>query len=447
MMSNELLIQALWLGTAFSALLLGALAYSRAIKKQNYDFQANRAELEHIRKALESRLYELTDRLVDSEQRWRDVNHLLVSSIPKTPELGPTSSSVPMSNFLRAAGINEESAQVEPDLVFVLTPFHPDHEKTFDEIASVVRNTGLRCLRGDEDYIQGDILSHILSLIAKARIIIANIDGRNPNVFYELGIAHAMDKTTIVVSRGIEQLPFDMRTRKLIVYRELSDLREALQVELARVFSAEQGYRGPRALGSGAIANVNEDSGLRKVLIVGANPAVTARLMLDQEVREIRGSLARSDKDIAVEQSMATRFSDLRRILLKSTPDIVHFTGHGAPDGLVFEDSEGNSDLVGAKSLGQFFSVFGPELKCVVLNAAYSSRIAQEISKSVGTAIGMSSGISDRGSIAFSSAFYEALGAGRDVRFAFELARTSLQMEEPNSENKPEIFFAEVSKS
>jgi hypothetical protein len=53
----------------------------------------------------------------------------------------------------------------------------------------------LRCIKGDEDYIEGNVLKYIVGKMMSARIIITNINGRNPNVFYELGIAHAIGKT------------------------------------------------------------------------------------------------------------------------------------------------------------------------------------------------------------------------------------------------------------
>jgi DNA-binding transcriptional ArsR family regulator len=233
-------ITILALGAALAATMVGLLAYYRSIRVERYDMERHRAELEHLRAALESRLYELNARLVESQARWQDVNHLLLSSLRKTPELDLGSTRVRLGPFLRAAGLAEDDVKIDPKLVFVLTPFHPKHERTFATIADVVRGAGLQCLRGDEEFVRGDLLSHLLRLLVRARIVIANIEGRNPNVFYELGIAHALDKPTIMVSRGLHDIPFDMRTRKLILYESPDRLRQLLQAELTRALAEER---------------------------------------------------------------------------------------------------------------------------------------------------------------------------------------------------------------
>lgn len=223
---------------AAAAALIGALAamlfaYNN-MRTGRYNAELQRAELNLMRKSLESRIYDLTDRLLATEARWRDANHLLISSQQNVSDESLTSRTVVLSNFLRAAGLQKHDLASEPDLVFVLTPFHPDYDDTFNVINNACREVGLRCMRGDEEFVRGDIFSHILRLIIRARIIVANIDGRNPNVFYELGLAHAMDKVTILVSKSPSDVPFDIRAKKLVVYRTNSELESKLQAEFAR---------------------------------------------------------------------------------------------------------------------------------------------------------------------------------------------------------------------
>jgi nucleoside 2-deoxyribosyltransferase len=81
-------------------------------------------------------------------------------------------------------------------------------------------------------------MPHILRLIVKARVIVAVIDGRNPNVFYELGIAHALNKVTILVSSDVQSAPLDLRSRKLIVADSPETLQAKLVTELARTIVA-----------------------------------------------------------------------------------------------------------------------------------------------------------------------------------------------------------------
>jgi hypothetical protein len=71
--------------------------------------------------------------------------------------------------------------------------------------------------------------------LVRARVVVANVSGRNPNVFYELGIANALDKSTILVSEGIEDVPFDIRSRRIILYEKSDDLQEMLSGALLAV--------------------------------------------------------------------------------------------------------------------------------------------------------------------------------------------------------------------
>lgn len=93
---------------------------------------------------------------------------------------------------------------------------------------------GLDCSKSDDEYIKGDVLSHIIKSIAEARIVLANIDGRNPNVFYELGIAHALDKPTILISQSDSGTPFDLQSKNVLLYKNLNDLDNKLRKELTR---------------------------------------------------------------------------------------------------------------------------------------------------------------------------------------------------------------------
>ena len=73
----------------------------------------------------------------------------------------------------------------------------------------------------------------------------ADISEHNPNVFYELGLAHALGKETILITHGAGSSPFDISTARLITY-EISDL-SALDSSLVDAFnavSARYSYEG-----------------------------------------------------------------------------------------------------------------------------------------------------------------------------------------------------------
>lgn len=194
----------------------------------------NKELISTIRDSYEKQIYMMNDKLTASIDRWQDVNHLLLSSQNiQNNYLGDNN--VYLSKFLKANGIKEKDLKTDSKLVFVLTPFNNRFSNSFDVIKDVCVSVGLKCMRGDEEFLRSDILPHILKLMCKSGIVIANIEGRNPNVFYELGLAHAFDKKTLLVSKTTENLPIDIKSKRIVVYSNLNDLSCQLKDELLKI--------------------------------------------------------------------------------------------------------------------------------------------------------------------------------------------------------------------
>ena len=168
----------------------------------------------------------------------------------------------------------------------------------------------------------------------------------------------------------------------------------------------------------------------RTILVLAANPKNTPQLRLDQEVREISNGLERAKKrdEFSLQQKWAARPLDVRRAMLDYKPNIVHFCGHGSgEEGIAFEDANGQALLVSADALSGFFELFADKVDCVVLNACYSERQAEAIVKHIPHVIGMKKAIGDAAAIEFAVAFYDALGAGESIEFAYKLACNAIQ--------------------
>ncbi len=164
---------------------------------------------------------------------------------------------------------------------------------------------------------------------------------------------------------------------------------------------------------------------VKTILILAANPTSTSRLRLDEEVREIDEGLRRANKreEFKLEQKWAVRQRDFYRAMLDYQPQIVHFCGHGAGlDGIVSEDETGQPALISADALGSMFKLFATKgVDCVLLNACYSLVQAEAISQHVNYVIGMTQTVGDKAAVAFAVAFYDAIAAGEEVEFAYEL--------------------------
>lgn len=207
--------------------------FNYKLKKSKYDSEQNKAVLESIRNSIEKQIYNLNDRLILNEERWRDVNHLLLRNeyIGNTTPI-TNSRQTYFSDFLKANGITQNDLLIDKRLIFILTPFHDNYSEEYKVIREACTQSGFNAYRGDENYIKGDIFPEMLKLIVKANLIIANVNGRNPNVLYELGIAQALDKPVILISSEPDKLPIDIKSKRFLVYRNYTELQEMIRKEL-----------------------------------------------------------------------------------------------------------------------------------------------------------------------------------------------------------------------
>lgn len=209
---------------------------NRKMRKQaEYNEDQKKILLESVRDSLERQMYALNDRMVVNEVRWKDVNHLLLNNQYIDTYSDSLKTQVNYSDFIQAHGITKNDLLIDDKLIFVLTPYNDKYYEDFKQIKDTCTSIGYKCQRGDEQNFQADIFSEMLRLIVKSKIIIANINGRNPNVMYELGIAQALGKYVILVSQSPKEIPIDIQSKKIIIYRNHTELDEMLRSELKRI--------------------------------------------------------------------------------------------------------------------------------------------------------------------------------------------------------------------
>jgi CHAT domain-containing protein len=171
--------------------------------------------------------------------------------------------------------------------------------------------------------------------------------------------------------------------------------------------------------------------GKLKILFLAANPtdADTTALRLDNECREVgtRSRLAERDL-VELASRWAVRTDDVIQALLEEKPHVVHFSGHGETDGLILEDSQGQSRTVTPAALLSVFRAIPDNLRLAVFNACDSLPLAKAAVKALDVAIGMKRPIGDDAAIAFAGALYQGIGFGRTVQESFDLALAALQM-------------------
>lgn len=128
-----------------------------------------------------------------------------------------------------------ENTQTSPKpFVFVLMPFSKEFDDTYKlGIKAACEEAGMYCERVDEQHFDGTVLSRIYNQIATSNLIIADMTGRNPNVFYEVGYAHALNKRVILLTQREEDIPFDLKLYPHIVYgSSISNLKDELAKRL-----------------------------------------------------------------------------------------------------------------------------------------------------------------------------------------------------------------------
>lgn len=136
---------------------------------------------------------------------------------PASQPLGPDAGS-------ESASGDETKARVEPakqpkGTCFILMPFGGWFDTYYREIFTpAVRDAHLRPQRADSLFRPGAIMADIWQMIQDTRVLLAELTTKNPNVFYELGLAHAIGKPVVLVSETMDDVPFDLRALRVLGY-------------------------------------------------------------------------------------------------------------------------------------------------------------------------------------------------------------------------------------
>lgn len=169
-----------------------------------------------------------------------------------------------------------------------------------------------------------------------------------------------------------------------------------------------------------------------KVLFLAADPfRDRAKLELEDEMRAVRRALAqgKAHDTLELEAHFGTRTRDLQFVLLEYQPEIVHFSGHGDREGVIYlSDTAGRPVAVGKTALGRLFDMLESEVRVVFLNACHTQPIVEVLRDMVDYAIGTNREVTDETAIAFSQAFYTALASGSGVQQAYDLAVNQLEL-------------------
>lgn len=111
-----------------------------------------------------------------------------------------------------------EPERIEPSLVSAMMPFHPHFDSVYEALKETAEAAGLHCRRADDIWENPAVMQDVVSLIDRSRLVICDCSGRNPNVFYETGIAHTLGREVILITQSDADIPFDLRHLRYVRY-------------------------------------------------------------------------------------------------------------------------------------------------------------------------------------------------------------------------------------
>jgi hypothetical protein len=134
--------------------------------------------------------------------------------------------------------------RVAQPVAFVVMPFASELKFVYGVIKETVESYGVRCERADESFISSPVMEEVKKRIAGADLVIVDFTGKNPNVYYEAGLADAWKKDWIVLAQASEDMTFDVRHIGSIRYNNAMGADKSLRVDLQKALQALR-YRKP----------------------------------------------------------------------------------------------------------------------------------------------------------------------------------------------------------
>ena len=132
---------------------------------------------------------------------------------------------------------NNINYNINPNQVFLIMPFNEEWSNTtYSILKDSVEENGLELIRADEIFSPGSIIQDIWKLINESGLVIADISVHNPNVFYELGIAHTIGKKVLMIKKeGSEKSPFDIGFWRYFEYETNYDKAKDFKLALKKI--------------------------------------------------------------------------------------------------------------------------------------------------------------------------------------------------------------------
>jgi hypothetical protein len=125
------------------------------------------------------------------------------------------------------------SVAVDPNLVGVMMPFDAGFNPVYDALKAAATDAGMVCQRADDFWTHDHVMQDIVDLICRSRMVICDLSKRNPNVFYEMGLAHMLGKDVVMITQSSDDVPFDVRSIRYVNYLKNAEGLRKLTTDVA----------------------------------------------------------------------------------------------------------------------------------------------------------------------------------------------------------------------
>lgn len=175
------------------------------------------------------RIYENDPSNMDKAERFAQQKYAGGENISSVPR--------PQSIVFSPAVFHIPTEPMDRSLVSVMMPFDGSFNAVYEAIKNAAGRTMLHCLRVDDIWEHSTIIQDIFNLIFRSHIVVCDLTGRNPNVFYEAGIAHTLGKHVVPITQNPDDVPFDLRHHRYIRYLNNKEGHASLDAELQKRFA------------------------------------------------------------------------------------------------------------------------------------------------------------------------------------------------------------------
>lgn len=182
-----------------------------------------------------------------------------------------------------------------------------------------------------------------------------------------------------------------------------------------------------------------------KILYLSSSPSDQTQLEVDKECREICESfiqppailnnhLRRDGEFRAIYENTHSQYfsvvsvsnlraSDIQTVVLKTAPEIIHFSGHASVDEVFFEDAGRESKGVSKNALVNFLGILRKKPVVIFFNACRTANILKRLSRIIDFVVVTRKAVDDDVAVTFAAEFYKLLSLGQTVKTAFECAK------------------------